>query len=112
MDAFSLQSFEPLNGGEIHLYGNFNNFKIDNTTLLKYDKENGVYHTKRLFKQGYYNYKYVLVKPDNSIDFGAISGNFDETENEYTVIAYYRAPSGRFDKVIGVGSGNSRNITN
>lgn len=109
---FSLECYEPLEGGEIHLYGNFNNYTLDDSTLLRYNKENGLYYTKRLFKQGFYNYKYVLLKPDGTIDMGFISGNFDETENEYTVIPYYRAPGGRYDRAIGKGIGNSSVITN
>ncbi len=109
---FSLECFEPLDGGEIHIYGNFNNFTIDDTTLMQFDESKRIFYTKRLFKQGVYNYKYVLVRPDGTIDPGFISGNFDETENEYTVIPYYRAPTGRYDRAIGKGVGNSVNITN
>ncbi|WP_243721278.1 MULTISPECIES: type IX secretion system plug protein [Aquimarina] len=109
---FSLECYEPLEGGEIHLYGNFNNYTLDKSTLLQYDKESGGYFNKSIFKQGFYNYKYVLLRPDGTIDPGFISGNFDETENEYTVIPYYRAPGARYDRVIGKGTGNSATITN
>jgi len=109
---FALECYEPLEGGELHLYGNFNNYTLDNSTKLLYDKESGLYYNKRLFKQGFYNYKYVLLRPDGTIDPGFISGNFDETENEYTVIPYYRAPGARYDRVIGKGNGNSNAITN
>ncbi|GAA4108544.1 DUF5103 domain-containing protein [Aquimarina addita] len=109
---FSLECYEPLGGGEIHLYGNFNNYTFDESTKLTFDEIKKVYTTKRLFKQGFYNYKYVLVKPDGTIDPGFISGNFDETENEYVVLVYYRAPAARYDRVIGKGTGSSINISN
>jgi len=109
---FYLQCYEPLDGGEIHIYGNFNNYTLDDSTRLEYDKEKAIFYTKRLFKQGFYNYKYVLIRADGTIDPGFISGNFDETENEYTVIPYYRAPGARYDRVIGKGTNNSVNITN
>ncbi len=109
---FFLECYEPLNDGEIHIYGNFNNYTLDDTTRLEYDKERAIFYTKRLFKQGFYNYKYVLLRPDGTIDPGFISGNFDETENEYTVIPYYRAPGARYDRAIGKGVNNSTNITN
>lgn len=109
---FSLECYEPTDGGQIHLYGNFNDYTLDDSTLLKFNKERGTYYTTRLFKQGFYNYKYVLLKPDGTIDPGFISGNFDETENEYTVIPYYRAPGARYDRAIGKGTGNSSSITN
>jgi len=109
---FSLDYVGSLNNGELHLYGNFNNYTLDDSTKLHYNKEKGIYENKRLFKQGFYNYKYVLLNPDNTLNYGAISGNFDETENTYTVIPYYRAPGARYDRAIGIGTANSSQITN
>jgi len=63
-------------------------------------------------KQGFYNYKYIVVDSDNQIIQGEIDGNFDETENEYNVIVYYRNFGERYDRVIGVGKGLSQYITN
>lgn len=97
---------------EVHLYGNFNQYICDESTLLTYDPISRAYTGKRLFKQGFHNFKYVIKNPDGTIDEGAISGNFDKTENEYNVIAYYRAPGARYDQIIGIGSASSANITN
>jgi len=109
---FNLQYFEPLHDKEIHIYGNFNNFTIDGSTYMRYNDASDSYQNARLFKQGFYNYKYVLVDRDGSIDEGAISGDFWETENEYTVLVYYRGPGERYDRVIGMGKASSVNITN
>ncbi len=110
---FALQYYEDLEEGqEIHLYGNFNNYTLDESTRLDYDASSDTYKNRRLFKQGFYNYKYVIKNSDGSINEGAVSGDFDETENDYTVIVYYRDLGGRFDKIIGVGYNNSENITN
>lgn len=110
---FSLKNDQPLmEGEELHIYGGFNNFALDESTLLTYNSKSGLYEGKRLFKQGFYNYTYVLRQQDGSIDEGFISGNFDKTENQYTILAYYRAPGGRYDRVIGAGSANSKDITN
>ena len=109
---FSLANYEKLKGGEIHIYGNFNNFNLDESTKLTYNSKRDVFEGKRLFKQGFYNYKYVLLMPNGSIDEGFNSGNFDETENQYTILAYYREVGGRYDRIVGVGSANSRNISN
>jgi len=65
-----------------------------------------------LLKQGFYNYKFVTKTIDNKIDKNEIGGNFDTTENEYIVIVYYKGPTDRTDKIIGVGSANSKDITN
>tara|TARA_R110000850_G_scaffold16697_6_gene51821 strand:- start:12851 stop:14107 length:1257 start_codon:yes stop_codon:yes gene_type:complete len=110
---FALQYYDELQDGqEIHLYGNFSNYTLDESTRMDYDSASDTFRNRRLFKQGFYNYKYVIKNRDGSINEGAVSGDFDETENEYTVIVYYRDLGGRFDRIIGVGSNNSVNITN
>lgn len=110
---FSLQYFDDLNeGDEIHLYGNFNNYTLDNSTRLTFDQNNNVYRVRYLLKQGFYNYKFVVKDKNGHVDIGAISGNFDQTENDYTVVVYYREVGGRYDRIVGVGSNNSINITN
>ena len=63
-------------------------------------------------KQGFYNYKYVLIDKENTLQEGAISGNFDETENNYKVLVYYRDLGARYDKLIGLGEANSVQMTN
>ena len=109
---FRLKNYDPIGDSEIHLYGGFNNFELDDSTLLKYNEETGYYQAARLFKQGYYNYKYVLLNEDGTIDDGFISGNFDETENIYSILVYYSPPGARYDRMIGVGYTNSENIRN
>jgi len=109
---FSLQYYEDLEGKEIHLYGNFNNFNLDETTRMRYNSESRTFEGVRKFKQGFYNYKYVLLDADGNLDEGAIGGNFWQTENEYTVLVYYRELGGRYDKIIGYGKSNSEVITN
>lgn len=109
---FGLQYFEDIGDKEIHIYGNFNNWTIDGSTYMSYDEISDSYRLSRLFKQGFYNYKYVLVDRDGSVDEGAISGNFWQTENDYTILVYYRELGGRFDRIIGMGLANSSNITN
>ena len=109
---FRLKNYDIVENGEIHLYGGFNNFELDDSTKLKYNEETGFYEVARLFKQGFYNYKYVVLNDDNTLDDGFISGNFDETENVYTILVYYRTPGARYDRLIGAGSTNSRIIRN
>lgn len=109
---FNLQYYEDLGDKEIHIYGNFNNWTIDGSTYMKYDPRSDSYRTTRLFKQGFYNYKYVIVDRDGSIDEGAVSGDFWQTENDYTVVVYYRNLGERYDRIIGVGYANSKNISN
>ena len=109
---FSLLPSDYLKGKAVHIYGNFNNYAIDGTTKMEYDGANNVFKNTMLLKQGFYNYKYIVVNNDNTFDEGAISGNYYQTENNYKVIVYYRDLGARYDKIIGVGEGSSVNISN
>ncbi|MCH7524333.1 MAG: DUF5103 domain-containing protein [Bacteroidetes bacterium] len=109
---FSLQHPELLNRKSIHLYGNFNNYSIAETTKMTFNPRSNNYETTLTLKQGFYNYKYVIVDEYGNIDEGAISGNFDQTENNYKVLVYYRDFGARYDKIIGFGEGTSVNISN
>jgi hypothetical protein len=63
-------------------------------------------------KQGFYNYKYVIVGEENNIRLNDVGGNFHFTENNYLILVYYRDFGDIYDSIIGVGSANSRTITN
>lgn len=109
---FSLKPNDAFKNKTIHVYGNFNNYVIDESTKLTYDTTYHIYTNKMLLKQGFYNYKYVAVNNNGDLDEGAISGNFYQTENNYKVIVYYRDLGARYDKIIGIGEGTSVNISN
>ena len=60
-------------------------------------------------KQGFYNYKYAR-KRDGVVDYNAFSGNHSQTENNYTLLVYYRSVGDLYDRVIGVGSLNTTQV--
>jgi hypothetical protein len=109
---FNLQYFEDMEGKELHLYGNFNNWNLNDMTRMRYDPDSDTYRNKLLLKQGFYNYKYVLIEPDGSVNEGAVCGDFWQTENDYTVLVYFRDLGARFDRIIGMGTASSININN
>nr|WP_290855385.1 DUF5103 domain-containing protein [Flaviramulus sp.] len=109
---FSLQANETIKDKTIYVYGNFNNYSLNETTKMYFDEENNVFRNSMLLKQGFYNYKYVVLNNNNTIDEGLIGGNFYQTENNYKVLVYYRDLGARFDKIIGIGEGSSVNISN
>lgn len=108
---FSLQHPEMFDK-TIHVYGSFNNYAITEETKMTFNPASGYYETSLILKQGFYNYKYVIVNENGDLDEGAISGNFDVTENNYKVLVYYRNLSARYDRLVGVGEGSSTTITN
>ncbi len=112
MIHFALQYPELTDGSSIYVYGNYNNYALEDSNKLTYFAESGLYETAFKLKQGFYNYKYVLVDAKGHLDEGAIDGNFYQTENNYKVLVYYRDLGARYDKLIGIGEGSSVNISN
>lgn len=109
---FSLLPDESYKDKDIYVYGNFNNYSIDESTKMTYNENLKFYEIPILLKQGFYNYKYVTVDKNGVLDEGAISGNYYQTENNYKVIVYYRDLGARYDQIIGLGEGSSVNISN
>ncbi len=109
---FSLKYPELTNGEDIYIYGNFNNYALEAYNKMTFNTKSGLYETNFKLKQGFYNYKHVILKPDNTLDEGRISGNYWQTENNYKVLVYFRALGARFDRIIGFNEVSSVNITN
>ena len=109
---FSLQYPELTDGSNIYVYGNYNNYALDESNQMAYNPRSGNYELKIKLKQGFYNYKYVVVDAKGNLNEGAISGNFYQTENNYKVLVYYRDLGARFDRLIGMGVASSVNISN
>ncbi len=110
---FSLISAKLPEGKSIHVYGNFNNYQINEDTKLSYVKEQQSYSGPLLLKQGFYNYKYIVVDDSTGeVDYNAVGGNFWQTENSYKVLVYYRDLGARYDRLIGFGETSSINIRN
>ncbi|MGB3591818.1 MAG: DUF5103 domain-containing protein [Nonlabens sp.] len=96
---------------QVYVTGNYNAFQLQEENQMTYNANKGIYEATILQKQGFYNYRYTVVDK-NKVDHGRVSGNKWQTENVYTVLAYYRELGGRYDRLIGMGSANSENITN
>ena len=109
---FSLDHPQRALDEEIHVYGNFNNYVIEDATKMQYNPESKRYELPLLLKQGYYNYRYVVVKDGSLLPFNPVDGDFWQTENIYDVLIYYRRPGGRFDELIGAGNALSTTISN
>jgi hypothetical protein len=112
MIHFSLLYPELTDGSNIYVYGNFNNYALNEANKMVFDPQRGHYEAVFKLKQGFYNYKYVVVDANGNLDEGAISGNFYQTENNYKVLVYYRDLGARYDRLIGLGEASSINISN
>lgn len=109
---FSLSCLENLNNKDLYVHGNFNNWQLQEANKLVYNASNGLYETSILLKQGFYNYQYLTVSDQNEMSNYDVDGSFYQTENTYTVLIYYKKFGSRYDRVIGVGYGNSEKFSN
>ncbi|MCK0123607.1 DUF5103 domain-containing protein [Gelidibacter sp. F2691] len=112
MIHFALEHPELTQGESIYVYGNYNNYALEPDNQLLYNAKTRLYETAFRLKQGFYNYKYVVVDKNGVLNEGAISGNYYQTENNYKVLVYYRDLGARYDRLIGVGEASSVDITN
>ena len=109
---FSLKNGTNITDESIYVVGAFNNYSLGVEYRMSYNPSSDSHELELKLKQGFYNYKYVVVNDYDEINQGGISGNYDETENDYKVLVYYRGYGYRYDRVIGMGQASSINITN
>ena len=112
MVHFSLLFNGNFDQDDIYVYGNFNDWQITEENKMTYNEKSGFYEASILFKQGFFNYTYVAVDQNFLINPYKVEGSFYQTENEYTVVVYYRKFGDRFDQVIGLGTTNSKQLLN
>ena len=102
---FSIAVNEMFKEKEVYVYGAFNDFSIEDENRMYYNPINRTYNSKILLKQGFYNYTFATIGIDNFVNTNEINGTFFETENEYSVLVYYKPSGSLYDRVIGVGKG-------
>ena len=110
---FSLSAPTFRSNKDIYVTGMFNNYSFTSEYKMEYNPTKALYEKAILIKQGFTNFQYTIADNKGVIDYeNAIDGNFYQTENEYTILVYYRAGIDRYDRVIGKGTANSLNIIN
>lgn len=109
---FSLEYDPEIGFNDVYVFGKFNNYELTNENLMHRNEQSGLLECDMILKQGFYNYKFVMVDKDGNIDYNIIDGNFHVTENNYMVLVYYRGYGDLYDSLIGIGYGNSANLTN
>ncbi|MBG6186283.1 type IX secretion system plug protein [Flavobacterium sp. CAN_S2] len=97
----------------IYVTGMFNNYMLSPEYKMEYNPKKAIYEKAILIKQGFANFEYKVADEKGVIDYeNAIDGNFYQTENDYTIVVYYRENIDRYDRVVGKGIANSINIIN
>ncbi len=108
MTLFSLKKSVPYQDAEVYLFGKVTDWRIQEPYKMTYNEELGGYLLDILLKQGFYNYSFAVVKDKSStIDLSHTEGDWFETENDYTILIYYRTFGDRYDRLVGAYTFNS-----
>lgn len=102
---FHLPYDAPIVEGNLYVAGGFNGWQYTPENKMEYNYRKKAYEANILFKQGYYNYLYIML-PNNSKSGDAtwIEGNHSLTRNSYTILIYHRSRGELYDELIGTGS--------
>ncbi len=102
---FFLPYEAPIVEGNLYVGGGFNGWQYTPENKMDYNYRLKGYEANILFKQGYYNYLYVML-PNNSKTGDAtwVEGNHSETRNSYTILVYHRTRGELYDELIGSGN--------
>jgi hypothetical protein len=109
---FSLPYNPEMGLDDIYVFGKFNNYELGEDNKMVYNEDTGKLELMYPFKQGFYNYKYVTQDKEGVVNLNSVSGNSHFTENNYLILVYYRNFGDMYDSIIGIGTANSRNISN
>lgn len=99
---FSVEKNMPFYDADVYLFGKMTDWRIQEKFKMAYSEKLGLYAVDVLLKQGYYNYNYAIVKKGtNEVNLAELEGDWFETENDYTVLVYYRPFGTRYDQLVG-----------
>jgi hypothetical protein len=107
---FPLKVSQELENRSVYIVGNMTDWQLKDEFKMIYNPAIGGYVAKPLLKQGFYNYYYVTVE-DGGTNFSheEFEGNWHLTENDYTILIYYRPFGQRYDRLVATRTFNSIN---
>ena len=108
--TFRLRSSET--NYDFYVTGLFNQHQPQPVHKLEYDSGSNLHKVTIRLKQGVYNFKYIAIDSTGQLYENGVGGSHWETENEYLALVYLRRFGDRYDRLIGIGVGNSRQIQN
>lgn len=98
---FRLYSPEVVDA-DVYVEGEFTGYRLDDSSRMRYDYNEGAYLLEMPLKQGSYNYRYAAVprRGERTPDSSLIEGDKYETRNEYRVQVWYKPIGGRYERLI------------
>jgi len=94
--------YHPEVAGRVLILGQLTNWQLNPRYELTFNPLFERYEGTFLFKQGYYNYTYILTTNDyHTTDEEYFEGSHFNTENDYEIFVYYRPLGARTDILAG-----------
>ena len=105
---FSIRQNMPLEEADVYVFGELTDWQLKPEFKMAYSHDARMYYCEALLKQGYYNYQYVVLDHrTGELDPDGFEGNWYETGNQYTILAYFRPFGARYDRLMGAVTLNS-----
>lgn len=94
---------------DVYLFGGLTEFQLKPEFRMVWNPAISAYIGRALIKQGFYNYYFVTEtnpadgdkRPAARISYADTEGSFDEAENNYLGLVYWRPVGGRYDRLVG-----------
>lgn len=98
----------PKKKQKVYLFGSFTDWQVRSSYEMTYNEKREAYEYKGLFKNGFYDYQYVLADGEyTQPDAISLEGSTFEAENDYLFLVYYRAFGSLYDELVAVQKFNS-----
>lgn len=88
----------------VYIVGGLSDWRLLPENRLQYDERAGAFTARLYLKQGYYDYGYAVPDDHGNPDFSSLEGDWYATENEYTILVYFRPRGGEYDQLVGARS--------
>jgi hypothetical protein len=93
---------------DIYLIGQLTGYQLNEKNKMQFNADKGKYENTQYLKQGYYSYGYMLVDKKDPAKKTYTDGNYWETENNYTILVYYKSFTDQAEQLIGVSKISTR----
>lgn len=99
---------QPYHDKDLYVYGEFTNYELTDRYKMRFNDVTGMYEGSIFMKQGNYDYMYLIKdRKTGNAEASVTEGNWWETENNYTLLVYYKPLGGRVEELVSVTQVNS-----
>ncbi len=100
---WTLPMDKPFFDGALYVGGDLFNNEMTLRNRMEYDTDAKCYWLTSLVKQGGYDYQFWFVPKDTQkTTTQRVDGSYWQTENDYTILVWFRPFGSRYDRLVGV----------